>query len=623
MKAFAGISLPASLAMVFAIGSASAQTDEKELKPSEKWVAAQVTAGKIADLSKQFPDEIGRKLSAHFLEDLLTAALPGVKLHRNGVQIIGAIIDEPIVLKNAHISCEVGLQNCQFRSSVAFVRANLAGTVSFDESTFKAKADFSTMKVGSDASFQKAIFEEAVNFDGANIGVNFVADEAEFKNKRAEISFSGMTVGNRASFEGTVFEGPTNFEAADIGSNFEADEAQFKNKTAAITFREMTVRRIARFTGAVFEGPLDFDGVDIGLALVANDAKFQNENPGSDFYSMKVGNTAYFTAAIFDGPVNFRAADIGSCFEASGAHFRSKKEVWFPVKWGGVGLFERATFAGPVSFADSSFLDLMIGDLKGSATPVPRLDLSRGSIKRQLRIQKISIQDFVAESLHVEGPADLTEITVEHSADLRYGDFSTLDLSRSIWPRDAQAFQMQGMNYKYVERAQSEPESHEALLKLVGQSAYSADVYGNLEAFFLRRGYRGDADRVFIEGKRRERKENLHGLPSLGSWLLDWLVGYGRCPWQAGIPCAFFVALGCFLFSPKRMEPQKLDDAPRVYNRFWYSLGLFLPFVDLQADRVWKPKPHQTFLRNYVRVHALLGWILIPIVLAALTGLIK
>jgi hypothetical protein len=94
-------------------------------------------------------------------------------------------------------------------------------------------------------------------------------------------------------------------------------------------------------------------------------------------------------------------------------------------------------------------------------------------------------------------------------------------------------------------------------------------------------------------------------------------------PWQAGIPCAVLVALGCLLFSPKKMEPQKPEDTPRVYSRFWYSLGLFLPFVDLQADKVWKPKADQTFLRNYMRVHIMLGWILIPIVLAALTGLIK
>jgi hypothetical protein len=122
--------------------------------------------------------------------------------------------------------------------------------------------------------------------------------------------------------------------------------------------------------------------------------------------------------------------------------------------------------------------------------------------------------------------------------------------------------------------------------------------------------------------------------------MLYLLVGYGRRPWQAGIPCAVFVALGYVLFSPKKMELQEPEDAPRGYSgkkmelqepedaprgysRFWYSLGLFLPFVDLQAAKVWKPKADQTFLRNYVRAHIILGWILIPLVLAALTGLIK
>jgi hypothetical protein len=105
--------------------------------------------------------------------------------------------------------------------------------------------------------------------------------------------------------------------------------------------------------------------------------------------------------------------------------------------------------------------------------------------------------------------------------------------------------------------------------------------------------------------------------------MLYLLVGYGRRPWEAGIFCAFLIALGCVLFSPKKMELQKPEHTPRVYSRFWYSLALFVPFVDLQGDKIWKPKANQTFLRNYMRVHILLGWILVPLVLAAVTGLIK
>jgi hypothetical protein len=226
-------------------------------------------------------------------------------------------------------------------------------------------------------------------------------------------------------------------------------------------------------------------------------------------------------------------------------------------------------------------------------------------------------------SMKVSGFAFFNNAVFEGSVDLTYAEFAWLDLSSALWPKVAGKLQMQGMSYKTILAAKDQPESHKALLKLADQSAYTADLYSHLEEFFLRQGYRGDADRAFIAGKRREREENLHGLGWLGSRLLDWLVGYGRRPWQAGIPCAFFVTLGYILFSPKKMEPQRPEDTPRVYSRFWYSLGLFLPFVDLQSNKVWKPKANQTFLRNYMRVHILLGWILVPLVLAALTGLIK
>jgi hypothetical protein len=214
-------------------------------------------------------------------------------------------------------------------------------------------------------------------------------------------------------------------------------------------------------------------------------------------------------------------------------------------------------------------------------------------------------------------------------ADLSEAEFTTLDLSESVFPKEwnsPHGFQLQGMNYKLLRMDSEESASHKMLLKLVNQSTFSADVYGTLEAFFLREGYNSDADKVFVAGKRRDGKESLrrkHYLDWFGGKLLDWLVGYGRHPSQAGYFCAFFVALGFVLFRSEKMELQETQTTPRTYNRFWYSLGLFLPVVNFESDKVWKPKSDQTFLRNYMRVHMLLGWILIPILLAALTGLIK
>src|SRR6266705_1429843 len=532
MKWFLDISLATSLAMIFA-SAADAQIGEKKLTPAEKWVVAQAAAGEIADLSKQFPAEKDRKLSAHFLEDLLMGALPGVKPHRNGVRIMGAIIDEPIDLTDAQIPYRVWLDNCQFMSSATFLRTSFSGTILFDESTFKAEASFNSMKVGHDAFFRKAVFEGSADFVGVGITSDFVADDAQFKNKEQGADFNSMKVRETASFKEAVFEGPVGFGSAYIVSNFEAQNAQFKNKEQGASFSSMKVGHTAFFTKAVFEGPVDFVMAEITTSFVADETQFKHKQKGVSFSGMKVGADAFFRKAVFEGPVNFAAADIGGAFSADQAQFKNKEQeaTFDSMKVGHTAFFTKAVFEGPV--------------------------------------------------------------------ELSFSDFAALDLSYTVYHG---ALYLQAMNYKQIIAAPKEPESHEALLKLAGQPAYRADVYGNLEAFFLRHGYRDDADRAFLAGKRREREQLPYGLNWFGSWLLDWLVGYGRHPAHAGYFCAFFVALGCFLFSPKRMEPQKPDDAPRVYNRFWYSLSLFVPLVDLQAHTVWKPKTEETVLRNYLRV---------------------
>ncbi len=415
---FPGIFLAAFLTIISVSAAALAQTSAEGLNRAEKWVAAHVSAGEIADLSKKFPADNDRKLSGHFLGELLAGALSGVKPHRNGVRIIWAIIDEPIDLRNSQISYEVWLGYCKFNSSATFSRASFAGVVSFDGSRFKEEATFNGMKVGGVASFSDAVFEGPVNFVGADIASEFHADGAHFQNKEKIATFGGMKVRGYAFFSKAVFEGPVHFIAADIAGNFEAQGAQFQNKQQTANFNGMKVGADASFKNAVFEGPADFSSADIAGEFGAQEAKFQNKEKTASFSGMKVRGYAFFSKAVFEGP-----------------------------------------------------------------------------------------------------------------ADFSYADFAWLDLSSPFWPKVAGQFHMQGMSYKYIRAIPgNEPESHKMLLKLTDQSAYTADVYSNLEEFFSRQGYRADADRAFIAGKRRERKENLHGLRWLGSYLLDWLVGYGRRP---------------------------------------------------------------------------------------------
>jgi uncharacterized protein YjbI with pentapeptide repeats len=748
--------------------TAKPQTNPIGWSSTEKWVVDQVTAGKDANLIQKFADDQEkRKLSGRFLEDLLTAAIRGFKAHRNGIRIIGAIIDGPIGLGNAEISFEVLLSHCEFRGNVNLTNVKCAQRLSFQESTFRGEGQFATMKVESSADFHKAIFDGKVNFGGANIakqfnaddtrftnsqqsadfysmkvghalfcrkavfqgGANFnnidvasdfVADGAQFRNDKLVANFDSTKVGGSAFFQQAVFEGPAMFSWSKIGGALVMGEVQFKNTEQGVYFNDINVERAAFFTRVIFEGAVNFTRANVAVQFVVMESHFNNKEKEATFSGLKVGSGAFVRGTVFEGPVDFRFADLASfeldetkfqskdqpvnfsgmhvghrasfekvtfegpadlhtatfdgqliaddaqfkstkevnfnglkvdsaffrrtvfegpvsfcsatvvqSFHATGAQFRSKTGfVCLSLNCGGTGQFESISFSGPTSFAAGSYADLRIkADCQERL--VPSLNLNNCSIKRRLLLQGIRIGTLEAASMRVDGPANFVDLDVQDYADLRNSYFEELIFSRLTWPKKG-LFSMSDTTYKAIAVvADNDRASYEELLKLPGKSVYSADVYTQLEKFLVNTGNRHGADDIFIAGKRRERREHLHGLSWIGSWLLDWFVGYGRHPERSGYVCLGIVALGCILFPLKKMElqdPKELEkpkEKRRQYNRFWYSLGLFLPVVDLKTSELWGPQRQFRFLRNYVRVHILLGWILVPIFLAAISGLIK
>jgi hypothetical protein len=604
---------------------AEPQTASQTLSQAENWVVQQVAKGQEADLKKQFPDEKDRKLSAHFLEQLLTGELPGLKLDRHGVRILWAVVDGPIDLSNAEIPCEVDLKACQFKDRVNFNFAHFKAGVSFYQGTFKEKAGFNTMKVDGTAVFEEAKFEALADFTATGIGIQFNADRASFTNRA---SFNGMKVGQTAFFREAVFDGQADFGLAEITGNFEANSARFQKYAS---FKSMKVKGDAIFNAikesqrspgkpgepAVFAGGVSFIGADMSGDFRAIEAKFQDE---ASFSVMKVGGDARFEKAIFEGPANFIETHVAGSLRASWAQFKNKdkdKDNLFSFDSINVGaaFFSNAVFEGPVNF-----LWAEIGN---------NFQANDAKFKKETQFS----------GMRVGGDGLFRNVKFADQVAFRRTDFGGLNLFSVAWPAPDKT-QMQGMKYKFIHLVKGkdtrpvkdvEHDSRKALLELPEKWAYTPDVYSTLEEFFLNEGDRSGADEIFIKGKQRERGQYLEEsnwlrrdwLAWSGSLFLDWFVGYGRRTWQATIPCALLVALGCLLFSREKMEPQRPDDAPRVYNRFWYSLGLFLPVGNLQAETVWKPRPDQTFLRSYLRVHSLAGWILIPVVVGALTGLIK
>ena len=95
--------------------------DGSPLTRQESFALRQVAKGEIADLKKEFGEaEADRRLRARFLEELLTGEIKGVKIHRLGVKISNAIIEEPLELENAEVAVDIGLNSCIFKELVRF-----------------------------------------------------------------------------------------------------------------------------------------------------------------------------------------------------------------------------------------------------------------------------------------------------------------------------------------------------------------------------------------------------------------------------------------------------------------------------------------------------------------------
>lgn len=427
---------------------------------------------------------------------------------------------------------------------------------------------------------RNAVFVESIDLENAEIPCETWLIDSHFEDKinlpksifRKNLSFDGssfneanfssMKVEHTASFNNATFAGLVDFTAADIGLDLEAKKAQFTSSEQEVIFEGMKVGRNALFEYARFAGPVNARIMDIGVDFKAYGVQFTNSVREVTFHRMKVGQSAFFQDAVFAGPADFTFVDIGINFEANEAKFTNTEEgVWFnSMKVGRHIIFDKAVFAGPVDF---EFVDIGFS--------------------------------FKADNVQF----------------INFGRETILNLG--------------GMTYKHISMG-AESDSWKKLLDLVNHSAYNVQVYTNLEDFFRRQGYSDRAHEVVVAQKRRERKEILRW-DSVWWWLnpiLEALVLYGCSPgrilpWGAGV-----VFIGWFVFRRKEgMVLQKGEDVSSNYSGLWYSLDLFLPGIDLHTANVWIPKPTRQYALHYMRVHRLLGWLIIPVGLLAFTGIIK
>jgi hypothetical protein len=153
---------------------------------------------------------------------------------------------------------------------------------------------------------------------------------------------------------------------------------------------------------------------------------------------------------------------------------------------------------------------------------------------------------------------------------------------------------------------------------------YNRDLYSQIESYLQDLGHEDKADELYIRMMERDREERVDFLSFdwSRSFALQYLIGFGRRPEQIIYAVVLFIVIGWIVFRKQSGMALKNENDSRRYHPFWYSADLLIPGIDLQAASVWKPTQERRWAWHYARLHRFLGWIIIPIGLAAVIGLI-
>ena len=572
--------------------------DLESLSPVEKWVIERIQNGDVADLKGRFGKR--KPLRAKFVTALLRGGFKDLEVP-NGVQIKDAIIREPLELGFANLEHNVAFFECLFEGDVIFRNSHFSKSLWLIDSTFLGEADFHGIKI---------------DYDFLTNGSNFMQNYKKSKELLFSGSFCNIKVGRNLSINKTIFYRPVYFVAAEIEGQFIANKAIFfalDNSNFCARFNNMKVKGEAIFNGSIFYGLVDFVRANIGGQFHIINAYFQynKQNEENKTESLKIND--------------FRRIKV-------------EKEAYFID----------SVFIEEIALANATLGDLIIRGEQYRPN-ISTLDLVNGTIYGNLEMSKVKLNRIEATRLNVKHQALFNDVEISALADFRNSDFGQLTRINNSWVNEKRSIEnweasgkevckgegiwLDGMSYKCIDAGEmpgcSEEKKCDEYLNLINNAQFNFTNYIQLESYFRRCGMENLSDAVYIAGKRvelwpKKGYEWLYPNKWLKIFFWDLLTGYGRRPIQAFLFIIPILIVGIFLFNPKYLTGKSwqkgFSDRYPICGRVFLSFDRFIPVINLGFKDCWEPKPKEIKKSIWIWWHLqyIFGWILIPIVLAAI-----
>lgn len=163
-------------------------------------------------------------------------------------------------------------------------------------------------------------------------------------------------------------------------------------------------------------------------------------------------------------------------------------------------------------------------------------------------------------------------------------------------------------------------------------SAFRPSVYLELENFYNEIGETENSDRLYVLRKEKIALQR-GGFEQVLSWLFKVSAGYGRHLRRTLYISLAWIVLGLILFPPSFMTRTRDSDRRHRYSRFWYTVELFVPVINLRIVEQWIPrKPRVTdslarrsllwLAYQYTKVLPIVGFVIVTLLAAVVAGIV-
>jgi uncharacterized protein YjbI with pentapeptide repeats len=570
------------------------------------------------------------------------------------IRIANAVIKGPLDFRYATFPCELYITDSVFNDEVDFSFCNFKCVTSFEGSVFKKGTTFRASHAESYLSISRCAFLDSSVFLDLRVDENLYADSSKFRSAdftRASVSkavffrpynphyskpFDRLSENRRPLREGgpVEFVGEVFFDDACFGGTAEFQGARFRGRAR---FEGIHIGGSIFFypygkEAVCFEGEAKFNYADIGRNAYFGNATFMS---GADFEGLRVGGYALW-GSYLEGPGSFlealqsRSAGLAEYDDLSGTEHSTpalvEKANPSLVSFCGKADFTRVRLAGPASFRLAHF-------------------------KAEAKF----------DGAECQGPVDFRGAVFDGPLSLREARLRSILFNSTPLGVDPQAaakqfggsIDLRGLTYELINGNWREL-LIEGRSSQSGRATYSRQPYSQMEKVLRAVGHDREADNVYLARRRREcrlmwalvaGRDDGERLPirqrarRLNSALFDILqrlvFNYGIRPLRLLYFSAVVLLIGVYMFAqPGAVQQRERDERKAVETlsasqAFGLSCRLFIPVVDLPTGQQWtpteNPAPHlervNLSFAGYAALHRLAGAILVPLGIAALTGL--